>query len=409
MRVLHLIDPSSPGGGACTLRLLADVCEHLSSIEHDVLVLGNGHHQRLAERCGLDTPGLLPMPRSVPVAGRRALARYLSIADSARGPFDLIHTWTARSALVATMAASDRPRIGTLSVGPVSGLSMHLLATLIDEHPMPMLATSTAVREEFWSLGLKRQQVSVLPPAVNSGLIDDRTRDDLRGRWEVGPDTFVIGLLSEPVSWADAMTAGVVATRLIASGRDVRVLIHPTAARRPEALRFAREFGAPDLFIVDDDVAEPWEVVAGMDAALLIGGDLNTQDLSAVGSPFSLITGGGRRLRPMPGVMPLLWAMAAGVPVIAEASDAVRDIVEEGISGLLVRQHDVNGTCDRLARLHDDRTIAGRIGVNARTLIDDRFSLAGYSVRLKSAYEHAAAGKAIVVGDDVNEPVVELA
>ena len=90
------------------------------------------------------------------------------------------------------------------------------------------------------------------------------------------------------------------------------------------------------------DVAEPWRIVHGLDAAMLIGGDLNSMDLRGTGSPFARLTGGGRRLRPMPGIMPLLWAMSAGVPVVAEASDAVRDVVEDGRTGLLVNQHDIN-------------------------------------------------------------------
>ena len=46
-----------------------------------------------------------------------------------------------------------------------------------------------------------------------------------------------------------------------------------------------------------------------------MGGQLNSMDLSGTGSPFAFLTGGGRRLRPMPGTLPLLWAMSAAVPL----------------------------------------------------------------------------------------------
>jgi glycosyltransferase involved in cell wall biosynthesis len=109
-------------------------------------------------------------------------------------------------------------------------------------------------------------------------------------------------------------------------------------------------------------------------------------DLAGAGSPFSLLTGGGRRLRPMPGIMPLLWVMSAAVPVIAEASDVMRGVIEDGSTGLLVDQHDLNGASDRIMRIYDDPTIAGRIGSEARRVVRRDFHVSAFCVRLKETY-----------------------
>lgn len=407
MRVLHLIDPGSPGGGACTLRLLAEPLDRLGSVEQDVLVLGTRDHVELAARCGVAPRGQLGIPTAAPAAALAGLRRFIAAYERANGPYDIVHAWSPRAAMLASLAAGERHRLATFAVGPVTEPLTAVLIRMMRRSPLPILAGSTAVEREYRSLGVDGEQISVHPPAVNPDSVDGQSRESLRERWEIPPDAFVVGLLSEPVGWADVRIAAEVAARVSITGRDVRVLAHHAAARRADAERRMRNLGRGRIVIVDDDVAEPWRVVAGLDAALLLGGELNSMDLREAGRPFAVLTGGGRRLRPMPGILPLLWAMSAAVPVVAEASDAVRDVVEDGVNGLLVNQHDVKAACDRIRRLYDDRTIAGRIGFAAREHIADRFHVSAYCVRLKDVYERLAAGRPVRVISEYAEPVIE--
>jgi len=406
VKVLHLIDPHAPGGGACTLRLLAEALERLRSVHQDVLLLGNRAHRDLAQRCGVNPIGLICPPLNHPALARGAVARTIGAREAAQGRYDLIHAWTPQSAIVAVMAAPQRPRIVTLAVGPVSGIETQVVSMLMDRHATPVLASSSAVRREYLSLGLDRRLMSVLPPAVNPESVESEDRAALRRRWGIPGQAFVIGSLSEPTNWVDARTAISVVTRVAATGREVRLLLHHSAARRVEAERWAARLELRSLMVMDDAAAEPWRVVSGLDAALLFGGELNSMDLSDLGSPLAALTGGGRRLRPMPGIMPLLWAMSAAVPVIAEASDAVKDAVVDGQSGLLVDQGDVNAAADRIIRVHDDATIAGRIGMQARAAVQRRFHVSAYCVRLKEAYARLMSGRTVRVGE-LDHPLVE--
>jgi glycosyltransferase involved in cell wall biosynthesis len=390
--VLHLVDPGSPGGGGCTLRLLAEPLQRLRSIDQDVLILGTRAHADLARRCGVRVSGVVPAPLRVPVMARRGLARAIAMLEHAAGRYDLIHAWTVPAAALAAVAARQCRRVATAAVGPVSGASTHLTLRLLRRDRAPILASSRAVEREYVSMGLDPALVSVLPPAVNPQSSPPLERWSLRRRWGVGDETLVVALLSEPLEWADARLGAAVIARVRASGRKVCLLVHPAAWRRAEAERWLGRLGFADSIVVEDEAAAPWRIVEAVDVALLVGGQLNSMDLSGAASPLALVTGGGRRLRPLPGIMPLLWAMSAGTPIIAEVSDAVADVVEDGVSGLLVDQHDMNAVCDRITRIHDDPTIAGRIGMNAREAVARRFNVSAFCVRLKEIYERVAAG-----------------
>jgi hypothetical protein len=407
-RILHVIDPGSPGGGACTLRLMAGPVNRITSAHHDVVVLGTRNHVNLARRCGIEPAGVIPLSERFPIAARHALRRWINTYGQRSDQYDIIHAWTARAAWLLSLAVPDQRRLGTLTVGPVSNIITRMMKMTFDRHPMPLLASSSAVEEEYRSLGLPMRDTSLLPAAVQMDDLNGTSRDRVRKRWGVGQSDFVIGLMSEPANWADARLATEIATRLRVSERPVRLLMHHRAHRRAEAEQWARCVGTQEMLILDDAVAEPWRVVSGLDAALLIGGELNALDLADAGNPWSIFTGGGRRLRPMPGIMPLMWTMAAGVPVVAENAAAVRDLIEDGVTGLLVHQHDAVAACDRLARLCDDRTIAGRIGSAAAQRIRDDFHISGYCVRLKKAYDLLMDGKPVRVIADEDDPIVEL-
>lgn len=62
----------------------------------------------------------------------------------------------------------------------------------------------------------------------------------------------------------------------------------------------------------------------------------------------------------------LLEAMAHGCPVIATRVTGVRELIEDGVSGLLVPPGDVPALRAAIARLADDRGLAERLGAAAR-------------------------------------------
>lgn len=62
----------------------------------------------------------------------------------------------------------------------------------------------------------------------------------------------------------------------------------------------------------------------------------------------------------------ILEAFSAGTPVIGTRSGGIPELVEEGRTGLLVNQGDVNGLCDAMRRLLLDSELRERLGRAAR-------------------------------------------
>ena len=392
MRILHLIDPSAPGGGACTLRLLATACAQLKDIGHDVILIGSGEAEVLARRCGVPIAGRIAAPLGEPALVRRALRRVIHERERVFGRVDVLHGWTLGSALLAGMAAPDRPRLATLAVGPVTGIPTRAQLLLLNQYPAKLLAVSPAVADEYRAIGVPSSFLKVLPPGIDVAPVESETRRAVRERWEVDDGTFVVGALAHPIEWSDARQAIDLVGRAALARRPVRVVLHPRVARRADAAQWASRIGLVQNMVFEAELDAPWRVRAGLDAALMIRDDLNTTDVRASGSLVGLIFGGGRRVRPVPGLLPALWAMGAGVPVITEDVPVMRDVVVDGATGCLVSSRDVNEVTERILCLQDDRTAAERLGAAARELVADRFGVDAFASRLDTTYREAAGG-----------------
>ena len=66
-------------------------------------------------------------------------------------------------------------------------------------------------------------------------------------------------------------------------------------------------------------------------------------------------------------------AMAAGVPVIATNVGGTSELIQDGVSGILVRPSDTGGLCDAVLRLKDDPVLLARIVENGRRKVVEDF------------------------------------
>lgn len=71
----------------------------------------------------------------------------------------------------------------------------------------------------------------------------------------------------------------------------------------------------------------------------------------------------------------LMEAGATGLPLIGSRLSGIPEIIEDGVTGLLVEPGDVAGLTAALVRLASDSALAGRLGAAARQRIEDEFSL----------------------------------
>jgi glycosyltransferase involved in cell wall biosynthesis len=85
----------------------------------------------------------------------------------------------------------------------------------------------------------------------------------------------------------------------------------------------------------------------------------------------------------------LMEAMAAGVPVVATRLSGIPELVQDGVTGLLVEPHDPDALAAALERLLGDDTLAAELSANARALVERSFNLTAEATRLGELFEAA--------------------
>jgi glycosyltransferase involved in cell wall biosynthesis len=337
---------------------------------HDVLVVGTTDHIALARRCGLKPIGRIRAPLNRPILACSALRRVLRHRETHGGRYDLIHAWTTSAAASAIRVTPRRPILATAAAGSRTiGRDLRAIA----RRGVPILAATTATRDRLVRAAYPDDHVTVMPSAVDPASIAFQQRQLLRDSWGVDETAFVVGHLGEPSPTTDGEHALLAVARAALTGKDFRIVIQHRAVAPSKHVMLLRA-GLSDQFVVDDRVSEPWRVVAGLDAAFTLHRAPRRDD----------------SLSPeLPG--PLLWAMAAGVPVIAEQQYA-DDWLVEGSTGLVTDTGDSNRTATRLLDLFDDADRARRVGAAGKVLVTQRFGPDAFAGRIAAAWK-AVAGK----------------
>lgn len=80
-------------------------------------------------------------------------------------------------------------------------------------------------------------------------------------------------------------------------------------------------------------------------------------------------------------------AMAAGVPVVASNVDGLREVVEDGVSGILVPFNDVEKMTSSLLSLLFDTVKAKEMGTRGRKRVEDLFSIDRFNKVIHTVYE----------------------
>jgi glycosyltransferase involved in cell wall biosynthesis len=118
---------------------------------------------------------------------------------------------------------------------------------------------------------------------------------------------------------------------------------------------------------------------AGLDGAVTLAGALPSDEVaSRLRATHVLVAPSvpsrDGRLEGIPVV--LMEAMATGVPVVASRLSGIPELVEDGVSGLLVAPGDVDGLVTAIARLHADPALRSRLGACGRTVVTEAFDVA---------------------------------
>jgi len=375
MRVLHLIESDSPQADATTLALMGSALGRMGRIDQRVLLLGGATLRRTAQAAGLNGEvAALGVPFGRALLGWPALTRRIA----AMGRFDVIHCWSGGALSWATLAMPHVPRVMTLTQPP-SSRAVHWFRTLGREahRPAIFLPISSTLRRALLAGGVTGETVHVLRPGIDLSRVEHARRAELRKAWGIAPaedaTTKIVALLSDPPTAGDAreaaLTIGIVEE--ILDNVRIHLLVHPGASRRRHAELMLRTTRGGRRLIRESELAQPWRVLAGCDLALACG------------------HGGGG--------LSLLWAMAANIPIIGEATYAISEILEDRHSALLAKPNQQKELIKRIMRLLRDEQLAYKLRDTARHEAYSYFSRQRYCQSLEQVYEQLLAGTGIEV------------
>lgn len=86
----------------------------------------------------------------------------------------------------------------------------------------------------------------------------------------------------------------------------------------------------------------------------------------------------------------LLESMALGTPVVATGVTGVPELVQEGVTGLLVAQGDATALADALARLLDEPALRARLSAAARERVELDFDVRHQAAALRDVFARAS-------------------
>ncbi len=402
MRILHLIDPASAGGGPCTLKAAAEAIARVDASHHDVVVIGNADHLALAWRCGLTPIGRIGAARNRCGFARRGLATLLRSYERTHGRYDLLHAWTPAGVL----ATSPRRRVVAFAG---QGSCDRCAVDVLRRRGVPVLAADGDVARELHDAGCDAAQVAILPPGVDASTIDLEQRRLLREQWRADETTFVIGLLGEPPAVADGDLALSAAGRVALIGREVKVVLHHAAALPGGLRRWMGKLGIGEVPVIDDRAEEPWRIAAGLDAALLAprrrAVPQRPHGRLARGAASALHWLGRDEVIGDPTALPALWAMAAGVPLIAARSGRLQQLLENGVTGLLFEPGDLHAIARHVVALLE-RPSARAVGPAGRALIEQRFRPDAFAAGLTTAWTQCRRDEPVRLSPEPSPVVV---
>ena len=235
-------------------------------------------------------------------------------------------------------------------------LDRHLVARAADA----IVAVSRQDRDKMIALeGIPPERIRVIPTAV---AVDAPSHGaDVRAELGIPPDAPVVvnvaGLRAQKAHDVLIEATALLAERL----PDARVIVAGDGPERSrlEALVSARGLDRRFLLLGKrDDVPDI----------------LRAADVVALSSDYE--------------GMPLaaLEAMAAGRPLVATAVGALPDVVEDGVTGVLVAPRDPAALADALARVAGDRSLARTMGDAARRRAHENYDLRASVRRYEELY-----------------------
>lgn len=395
MRVLHLIDARGPGPSSVRAAMLADALPASAQHGHSILALGGGALTRAARDAGwLPQAEVVHAPMGLGLCSiTAALARVRAL-----GRIDIIHAWSLGAATLASLLRPSTPCVLTLAHQPAPPALRWLRALVehrADSHArLLILPVCNTLRRSLAAAGIDPSHAPTLRPAVPQGRVAFHARAELRTRWKLAEHDRLIALLLDDPAGLHVHRIMVVLGLLheaLGQSTRLRLLVHPSTPGRRRWSRLTRTMNRHDALLVDDAAARPWDVLPACDAAIAPAPPASPANPESPTTPAAASLHAPPRLDSA-AALSLLWAMAANVPVVAHATYAHSEILEDRHSALLAHPDRPVHMARQLLRILEDRELAWRLRDTARHECYSLFSPSAHTAALRAVYQQLLSG-----------------
>jgi L-malate glycosyltransferase len=356
VRILQVCSVTTFGGGE---RHVADLSRTLTDLGHEVFAALVPGSPLAAELSFLSRTKTFALSRRNYVKNLRGIARFVRAHDIA-----IVHAHAARdyhlAALAVRLARRGRLVLTRHALFPLREINRHLL-----RDAGRVIAVSQAVAESLrQSAVFESSKITVVPNGI-----------DIRRFYKpIAPDNadsaFLVGTLGHlaPIKGHDVFVR---AAAIVAGRRFVRFVIFGEDKSPQMSYR-----GALQTLVVELGLSEILSMPGWRD------------DIPAMLSTLTLFVSAARN---EPFGLAIVEAMAAGLPIVATASEGALEIIEDGQSGKLVPPDDPESLAEAINNLLDDPLERSRLGRNAQLVARHRYSLERMAMDTEKVYREVLA------------------
>lgn len=298
----------------------------------------------------------------LPLVAARRLARWIDAED-----VDVIHLHWGKDLSLAVLARkfAKRPvRVVYTRQMAITRAKRDWYHRALYRHVDQLIVITRRLQEEARRfLPLDPERIRLLYHGVPAPPSPPSARcNALRERAEVPDEAFLVGLFGriEPAKGQHVLVDAI--ARLAQRGAGIHAVLfgHPMHPRHLNDLRAqVARLGLERRVRYCGFHPRPQEIIGCFDCIVL----------TTYNETFGLV---------------LIEAMRAGVAVIGTDAGGVPEIVEDGVTGLLVRPRDANALADALERLAGDAPLRRRLAAAGKASADARFDEARHFTQLSS-------------------------
>ena len=367
MRILQISSARAMGGGE---RHLADLANQLTARGHDVHAAISPRSPLAKELRALPKGNIttIPMRNALDAASALELARLISKKD-----IEIVHVHMARDYPLAAYA-TRRNRKSRLII------TRHVMFPLSRLHAVTLSNVSRVIAvSEAVARRLREQQLFPADRivAVPNG-IDVNRFARMRQKFDGAACRLKLGL---PATG-----------RLVGTVGEISQLKgHEDFVRA--AAKLAEQFPDLHFIIAGEDSSAQNEHLTALQL-LIAEFDLETRIhhfgwLDDIGELYCALDVFVSASHSESFGLAIAEAMASGTAVVATATDGASEIIEDGVTGLLVPVGDAGSLAQSLAGLLEDGNRRGRFADAARNSVGERFSLERMVVATEQVYREA--------------------